>query len=124
MPYTIETGEPSRPYDTLKWTILEEVDTHTQNTGVDTGQTTNMETTHRNRESKMQLNLLNHLAGTQWAADQSNLLRVDKMLVLSAVKSRSVAYTSARKTQLKKLDPIQNKGLLIAMGAFCINQNL
>jgi hypothetical protein len=28
--------------------------THTQNTGVYTGQTTNMETAHRNGESKMQ----------------------------------------------------------------------
>jgi hypothetical protein len=45
------------------------------------------------------------------------------MLVLSAVEFGSAAYGSARKTQLKKLDPIHNKGLRIALGAFCINQN-
>jgi hypothetical protein len=44
------------------------------------------------------------------------------MLVLSAVEFRNEAYGSARKTQLKKLDPIHNKGLRIALGAFCINQ--
>jgi hypothetical protein len=48
------------------------------------------------------------------------------MLVLSAVEFGSAAYGSARKTQLKKLDPIHNKGLCIALGASCINriQNL
>jgi hypothetical protein len=48
------------------------------------------------------------------------------MLVLSAVEFGSVAYGSASKTQLKKLDPIHNKGLRIALEAFCINrtQNL
>jgi hypothetical protein len=47
------------------------------------------------------------------------------MLVLSAVELESAAYGSARKT-IKKLDPIHNKGLRIALGAFCINrtQNL
>jgi hypothetical protein len=57
------------------------------------------------------LNFLRHLAGTQWRADQLTLLRVHKMLVLSAaVEFGSAAYGSARKTQLKKLDPIHNKG--------------
>jgi hypothetical protein len=51
MPYTIETGEPS--YNTLKWTNIGG-SRHTQNTGAYTGQTSNMETTHRNSESKMQ----------------------------------------------------------------------
>jgi hypothetical protein len=73
------------------------------------------------------LSLLRHLAGTQWGADQSTLPRVHKMLVLlSAVEFGSAANGSARKTQLKKLDPIHNKGLRIALGAFYINrtQNL
>jgi hypothetical protein len=53
MPYTIETGEPSRPYNTLEWTHIED-SRHTQNTGAYTGQTINIETTQRNSESKMQ----------------------------------------------------------------------
>jgi hypothetical protein len=64
------------------------------------------------------LNLLRHLARTQWGVDQSTLLRVHKILVLSAVEFASVAYGSARKTQLKKLDSIHNKRLRIALGAF------
>jgi ribonuclease HI len=72
------------------------------------------------------LNILKHLAGTQWGADQSTLIRVHKMLVLSAMEFGSAAYGSARNTQLKKLDPTHNNGLRIALGAFCINrtQNL
>jgi hypothetical protein len=79
------------------------------------------------------LNLLRNPAGAQWRADQSTLLRVHKMLVLSAVEFASAAvefgsaaYGSARKTQLEKLDPIHDKGLRFALGAFCINrtQNL
>jgi hypothetical protein len=53
MPYTFKTGEPSRSYNTLEWTNIRGSQ-HTQNTGAYTGQTTNMETTHRNGESKMQ----------------------------------------------------------------------
>jgi hypothetical protein len=53
MPYTIETGEPSRPYNTLERTNIGGSQ-HTQNTGGYTRQTTNMETTHRNGECKMQ----------------------------------------------------------------------
>jgi hypothetical protein len=44
------------------------------------------------------------------------------MLVLSAVDFGSAAYGSTRKTKLKKLDFIHNKGLCIALGAFCINR--
>jgi hypothetical protein len=49
IPYTIENREPSRSYNTLEWTNIGGSQ-HTQNTG----QTTNMKTTHRNGESKMQ----------------------------------------------------------------------
>jgi hypothetical protein len=52
IPYTIETGEPFRPYDTLEWTNIG--GTHTQNTEAYTAQTTIMKATYRNGESKMQ----------------------------------------------------------------------
>jgi hypothetical protein len=42
----------SRPYNTLEWTYIGGSQ-HTQNTGAYNGQTTNMETTHRNGETKM-----------------------------------------------------------------------
>jgi hypothetical protein len=45
------------------------------------------------------------------------------MLVLSAVKFRSAAYGLARKTQLKKLDPINNKGLRIALRLGKVHSN-
>jgi hypothetical protein len=70
----------------LNGQILEVVDTHTQNTEVYTGQTTNMETTHRN-SGKMQLETepFETSGAYPMGADQSTLLRVHKMLVLLAV---------------------------------------
>jgi hypothetical protein len=68
------------------------------------------------------LNILKHIAGTQWGADQSTLIRVHKMLVPSVMEFESAAYGSARRTQLKKLDPTHNNGLRIALGTFCINR--
>jgi hypothetical protein len=53
MSYAIETGEPSRPYNTLEWINIGGSQ-HTQKTGAYTRQTPNIETTHRNGESKMQ----------------------------------------------------------------------
>jgi hypothetical protein len=53
IPYTIETGEPFRPYNTLEWTNIGGSQ-HTHNTEAYTGQTTNMKATYRNGESKMQ----------------------------------------------------------------------
>jgi hypothetical protein len=98
MPYTIETGEPV--VNTQR--ILELIILDRQLTWKSHIETVKAKCSKR-------LNLLGHLAG-------STLLRVHKMLVLSA----------ARKTQLKKPDPIRNKELRIALGAFCINrtQNL
>jgi hypothetical protein len=43
----------------------------------------------------------------KWGADQGMLLRVHEMMVLSAP------------AQLKRLEPVHNKGLRIALGAFC-----
>jgi hypothetical protein len=53
MPCTIETREPSSTYNTLEWTNIGGSQ-HKQNSGAYTEQTTNMEITHRNGESKMQ----------------------------------------------------------------------
>jgi hypothetical protein len=48
------------------------------------------------------------------------LLRVHEMMVLSALEYSSTVYESASNAQLKRLEPVQNKGLRIALGAFCV----
>jgi hypothetical protein len=55
-----------------------------------------------------------------WGADQGMLLRVHEMMVFSALELGSAAYASVRDGQLKRLEPVQNKGLRIAIGAFCV----
>jgi hypothetical protein len=62
------------------------------------------------------INLLKWLAGIKWGADQGMLLRVHEMMVLSALEYGS----AANNTQLKRLEPVHNKGLRIALGAFCV----
>jgi hypothetical protein len=42
------------------------------------------------------------------------------MFILSALDYGSIAYGSATDGQLKRLDPIHNRGLRIALGAFCV----
>jgi hypothetical protein len=56
----------------------------------------------------------------RWGADQEMLLRVHEMLVLLALEYGSVAYGFARDGQLKRLESMHNKGITIAIGAFCI----
>jgi hypothetical protein len=59
------------------------------------------------------VNLLKCLAGMKWGADQG-------MMVLSALVYGSAAYELASNAQLKRLQPVHNKGLRIAVGAFCV----
>jgi hypothetical protein len=63
---------------------------------------------------------LKWLAGIKWGADQVMLLKVHEMMVLSVLEYDSAAYGSANNTQLKRLEPVHNKGLRIALGAFCV----
>jgi hypothetical protein len=60
------------------------------------------------------------LAGMKWGADQGMLLRVHEMMVLSGLEYGNAAYGSASSAQLKRLEPVHNKGLRIALGAFCV----
>jgi hypothetical protein len=66
------------------------------------------------------MNLLKYLAGINWGANQGMLLRVHEMMVLSTLEFGSAAYGSARDRQLKRLEPVYNKGLRIAIEAFCV----
>jgi hypothetical protein len=66
MPYTIEMGETSRPYNTLEWQILEVVDTHRILVVILDRQLTwrlHIETVKV--KCRKRLNFLTHLAGTQ-----------------------------------------------------------
>jgi hypothetical protein len=51
---------------------------------------------------------------------EQTMLRVQEMMVLSALEYGSAAYRSASNAQLKRLEPVHNKGLRIVLGAFCV----
>jgi hypothetical protein len=44
----------------------------------------------------------------------------NEIMVLSALEYGSAAYGPASNAQLKRLEPVHNKGLSIALGAFCV----
>jgi hypothetical protein len=56
----------------------------------------------------------------KWGADQGMLLRVHESMVLLALEYSSATYRSASNAQLKRLEPVHNKGLRIELGAFCV----
>lgn len=64
------------------------------------------------------LNLLKVLAGHKWGSDTIVLLRIYKALILSRIDYGSIAYGTASKTDLKKLDTIQSTALRVVLGAF------
>ena len=53
-----------------------------------------------------------------WGADRSVLMRLHCSFVHSRLEYGFAVFSSARKSYLKKLDPIQNQGLRIRLGAF------
>jgi hypothetical protein len=71
-------------------------------------------------KSAKRINLLRSLTGTNWGADQGMLLWIHEMFILSALENGSTAYGSATDGQLKRLEPIHNRRLRIALGAFCV----
>jgi len=64
------------------------------------------------------LNLLKVVCKMDWGADRVVLLRLYRSLVRSKLDYGSIIYSSARKSYLRKLQPIQNQGLRICLGAF------
>ena len=64
------------------------------------------------------MNLLKVVAKMDWGADRSVLLRLYRSFVCSRLESGCAVFSSARKSYLKKLEPIQNQGLRICLGAF------
>jgi hypothetical protein len=66
------------------------------------------------------INLLKCLARMKWGAEQGMLIWLHEIMVLSVLEYGSAAYGSASNTYLKRLEPVHNKGLRIALGAFCV----
>ncbi|GFO40684.1 RNA-directed DNA polymerase from mobile element jockey [Plakobranchus ocellatus] len=64
------------------------------------------------------LNLLRVVGHTDWGADRATLLKLYRTLVRSKLDYGSVIYGSAKKHVLRALDPINNQGFRIALGAF------
>ena len=64
------------------------------------------------------MNLLKVVAKMDWGADKSVLVRLYHSFVRSRLDYGCAVFSSARKSYLKKLEPIQNQGLRICLGAF------
>ena len=64
------------------------------------------------------LNLLKVVSKMDWGADRSVLLRLYRSLIRSKLDYGCIVYSSARKSYLQKLQPIQNQGLRLCLGAF------
>ena len=64
------------------------------------------------------LQLMDYLSHTTWGADRGSLLRIYDALVQSKLDYGCAIYGAASERLLKKLDPVQTKGLRLATGAF------
>ena len=64
------------------------------------------------------LDILRVVGHTDRGADRIVLLRLYCSLVRSKLDYRCIVYGSARRSNLKQLDPIHHQGLRIALGAF------
>lgn len=64
------------------------------------------------------LNLMKTLANHDWGADTTTLLNIYKSMIRSRLDYGSTIYSTASKTQLERLNPIQNTAIRIATGAF------
>ena len=64
------------------------------------------------------MNLLKILSAKNWGAKQRIIANTYKACIQPKIDYGSVAYSSASKTLLKKLDPILNTSMRIALGAY------
>lgn len=74
--------------------------------------------TNIKRKANKALNILKVLSWKHWGADRTCLLRIYRSVVRSILDYGSVIYGSARKSYLKRLNPIHNHGLRLATGAY------
>ena len=64
------------------------------------------------------LNVLKVLSNPEWGGDTEHLLHLYHSLIRSKLDYGCAVYGSASKSNLRMLDPIQNQGLRLALGAF------
>ena len=64
------------------------------------------------------MNLLKVVAKMDWGADRSVLMKFYRSFVRSRLEYGCAVFSSAHKSYLKKLEPIQNQGLRVCLGAF------
>jgi len=64
------------------------------------------------------LNLLRVISSTKRGTDEKTLLHLYRVLIRSKLDYGSAVYSSARKSYLQMLEPIQNDGLRLCLGAF------
>ena len=64
------------------------------------------------------LDVISLVAGRSWGADRRVLLRLCQTLVTSKLDYGCVLYGQASEARLKLLDPVQNRALRLATGAF------
>ena len=64
------------------------------------------------------LNLLHVVSSTDWGGDRIVLLRLYRALVRSKLDYGCFIYGAACKSYISLLDPIQNQGLRLSLGAF------
>jgi ribonuclease HI len=70
------------------------------------------------RRSHQALNILRVISRKSWGADRKTMLQLYGALVRSKLDYGCMVYNSARPSYIRILDPIQNCGLRLAMGAF------
>ena len=64
------------------------------------------------------LNLLKVVSKMDWGVDRTTLLRLYRSIIRSKLDYGCVVYSTARKSYLKKLEPVQNQGIRLCLGAF------
>jgi hypothetical protein len=57
-----------------------------------------------------------NMAHIKWGADQQTLLRIHQMIILPILRYEDAAYGSVLPTTLKTLDPVNHKGVRLALG--------
>ena len=72
---------------------------------------------HLQERCSKPMNILKCLAGKNWGAARSILVILYKVLIRSILDYGALCYSNASKTQLQKLNVIQNKALRICTGA-------
>ena len=67
---------------------------------------------------KKAINLLRVVSHFDWGADRNVMLQLYKSLILSKLDYGCFIYGSAPKSYIKMLDPVQNEGLRLCLGAY------